>query len=316
MQWLLRIVSWRSNQPAIIRWLAVFALFGVALAARFFLGMFYGGLPALAFYPVLLIVAVLFGWKEALAVLGLSVMAGYYLFLPPGMLLQPVGWLLVGSLTVAIIGGLRALAEELAKANERMGILFQELQHRVANTLQSTVSRLEIVQKKMASNPTEATTLLQAAIQRMSATAEMHRRLHDPGVFSRGLEPTLRAVVATVIDHPSVDVTFRVDELNLSLDQMSIIAMLVIEIANNSMKHVFERSLGSRFEVTLVRLPGGRAVLKIKDDGPGARDIVDMASSDRSLGVRILQGLAAQIQGTLTAKFDQGTEVMIEFPTG
>jgi hypothetical protein len=83
MQWLLRIVSWRSNQPAMIRWLAAFALFGVALAARFFLGMFYGGLPALAFYPVLLIVAVLFGWKEALAVLGISVMAGYYFFLPP-----------------------------------------------------------------------------------------------------------------------------------------------------------------------------------------------------------------------------------------
>lgn len=77
MQWLLRIVSWRSNQPAMIRWLAAFALFGVALAARFFLGMFYGGLPALAFYPVLLIVAVLFGWKEALAVLGLSVIVGY-----------------------------------------------------------------------------------------------------------------------------------------------------------------------------------------------------------------------------------------------
>ena len=52
-----------------IRWLAAFALFGVALAARFSLGLFYGGIPSLAFYPVILIVAVLFGWKEALAVL-------------------------------------------------------------------------------------------------------------------------------------------------------------------------------------------------------------------------------------------------------
>jgi two-component sensor histidine kinase len=149
----------------------------------------------------------------------------------------------------------------------------------------------------------------------MSATAQMHRRLYDAAIFSRGVEPMLRQVVATVIDRPSVDVTFHVDELSLSVNQMSIVAMLVIEIANNSMKHVFERNLGSHFDVALVRLPGGRAMLTIKDDGPGALDIVDSASSDRSLGLRILQGLAAQIQGRLTAKFDQGTEVRIEFPT-
>ena len=95
-----------------IRWLATFSLFGVALAARYLLGMFYGGLPSLAFYPVILVVAAIFGWKEALAVLMLSVTAGLYLFLPPGMYLQPVGWLLVGTLTIAIIGRIEGACSE------------------------------------------------------------------------------------------------------------------------------------------------------------------------------------------------------------
>ena len=76
MQWLMWIMSWQSKQPALIRWLEALALFGVALAARYSLGIFYGGLPALTFYPVLLAVTAMIGWKEGLAVLVLSVMAG------------------------------------------------------------------------------------------------------------------------------------------------------------------------------------------------------------------------------------------------
>src|SRR5208283_3532113 len=93
--------------------------------------------------------------------------------------------------------------------------------------------------------------MLDGAILRMSASADMHRRLHDPTLFSKGLASMLREVVATVIDRSSVSLNLNVEELDLSLDQKSIIAMLVIEVANNSAKHVFQRNLGSRFEVSL-----------------------------------------------------------------
>ena len=125
MQWLMWIMSWQSKQPALIRWLEALGLFGVALTARYSLGMFYGGLPALTFYPVLLAVTAMIGWKEGLAVLVLSVTAGLCLFLPAGMYLQPVGWLLVGSFTIIIIEALKRLAQELAAANERQRVLFR-----------------------------------------------------------------------------------------------------------------------------------------------------------------------------------------------
>jgi two-component sensor histidine kinase len=65
---------------------------------------------------------------------------------------------------------------------------------------------------------------------------------------------SLREVVATVIDQSSVSLNLDVEELDLSLDQKSVIAMLVTEVANNSAKHVFERNLGSRFEVALLAI--------------------------------------------------------------
>ena len=310
-----RILRLRWRQPALIRWLEAAALFGVALTIRFSLGPLHGAIPFLSFYPAILVAAVLLGWKEAIFVLVLSLSAGWYFFLPPGMMLLPAGWAFVGALNIAIIIALKALAEQLAEANERQRLLFQELQHRVANTLQATVGKLERVRRTIGSRPAEAANMLEEAIGRMSASAEMHRHLHDPAVFNNGLESMLREVVATVIDEASVTVNLKVEELGLSLDQKSVIAMLVMEAANNSAKHVFQRNLGSCFEVSLQALPGDRALLRVSDDGPRVTGAGDGRAPKKKLGMRILQGLADQIHGTLATELDQSGNVMVDFPT-
>jgi two-component sensor histidine kinase len=275
--------------------------------------LLHGGIPALNFYPALLIIAVLSGWKEALAILVLSVTVGLYLFLPPGMYLQPVGWLLVGGLTIAIIGGLKALAQGLAEANDRQRVLFRELQHRVANTLQATAGRLEIIRRIVSSNPTDAANMLDELIRRMTASADVHRRLNDPAVFGQGLGSILHDAVATVIDSHSIKVTFDVETVELSLDQMSTITMLVIEVANNAQKHVFARNLGRVFLVSLTALPEHRVALSVKDDGPGW---LSHAAGDpeRKLGLSIIQGLVDRLGGHLSVRSDRGTEIGVVFP--
>ena len=279
-----RILGWRWRQPTLIRWLEASALFGVAFAIRFSLGPLFGAIPFLSFYPATLIAAVLLGWKEAIFVLALSVSAGLCLFLPTGMFLLPAGWAFVGILNIAIIIALKALAQELAEANERQRVLFQELQHRVANTLHSTVGRLEIVRRRISSAPPRPPTCWMRRSGGCLRPPDIHRRLHDPTLFSKGLESMLREVVATVIDQSSVTLNLKVEELDLSLDQKSIIAMLVIKAANNSAKHVFQRNLGSRFEVSLLALSGHRAMLRIRDDGPGAADAGDVATIGAKIG--------------------------------
>src|SRR6478672_2377550 len=225
----MQMLAWRSSQPALIRWLAASALFGVALAARFWLGTLHGAVPFLTFYPAMFVAALVLGWQEAAFVLVMSLSAGLYFFLPSGVLLLPAGYAFVGALNIAIIIALKALAQELAEANERQKLLFQELQHRVANTLQSAIGKLGTIRRRMESNPTEAINMLDEAIERMTVSADIHRRLNDLSLFDQGLEPLLRDVVATVIDDPSVTLKFNVEELDLTLDQTSVIAMLVIE---------------------------------------------------------------------------------------
>ena len=311
MQWLVRLMCWQSKQPAMLRWAITAALFGAALATRYALGLFYGAIPSLAFYPVLLIVAALIGWKEALAVLGLSVTVGVYFFLPPGMYLLPVGWLFVGSLTIAIITALKTLAQELAEANERQRILFRELQHRVANTLQSVSNTLEMARRNIEPAPAEAGRILEEAVRRIVSSADVHRRLNDPRSFDRGLRTILSDAVHTVIDPQTTDISFDVEDLDLSFDQMSVITMIVLELANNARKHVFGRDLGRHFLVSLRSLPGRRAMLTAKDDGPGwAGD-----APERAQGLAILKGLADQLRANLRINSNAGTEVSMVFPT-
>lgn len=280
-----------------------------------------GGGLYLTFYPALLIATIFLGWQEAAFVLVLSLVAGWYFFLPRDMTVFLAGAGVVGTLNIAIIIALKALAQQLAEANERQRLLFQELQHRVANTLQSTVATLERI--KRTSNAAEAANLLNQAVERMLVSAEIHRRLNDPSLFDSGLEPILRQVVATVIDQETVLVNWKIEKIDLSLDQMSVLAMLVMEIANNSAKHVFQRDLGSHFDVELKALPGRRVMLKISDDGPGVEDDAERHPAEpgmsplavQRLGAQILKGLSDQINGTLTIAQDRGTTVRVDFPT-
>jgi two-component sensor histidine kinase len=313
--WVLKILAWRSDQPIVVRWLEASALFVAAFSLRYTLGWHEGAIPFLTFYPAVLFTALLLGWQEAIFVLTLSIAAGLYFFLPADMFFLPIGWAVAGAFNIAVIIALKALALELAEANERQRILFQELQHRVANTLQSTIARLYILKTTMQTDPTETETMLDTAIQQMSVSADIHRRLNDPTLFSLGPEQMLRDVVASIVTTPSISLEFQVEELELSLDQLSVIAMLVIEIANNAMKHVFQQHLGSRLRVTLVALPGKHAMLAVKDDGPGTAASSNPMSPGQNLGMRIIQGLAEQIEGRVTTRQNQGTEVVITFPT-
>jgi two-component sensor histidine kinase len=309
------MLAWRSNQPAAVRWLIALGLFGLALALRFALGDLHGATPGLAFYPSILLVAALVGWQEAFVVLAMSVAAGTFLFLPARQYLQPIGWTVVGSINIAIIAVLRNVALELAIANERQLVLFQELQHRVANTLQAVVGTLQVARKQIASAPAEATIQLDDAVRRFAASADVHRRLNDPALFQRELGSILRDVVFSIIDH-RVTLTFDVAPLDLSFDQMSNITLLVAEIANNAQKHVFQPKFGSNFAVSLRAATDDRAMLVVRDDGPGMLVAQTPKGENSRLGFKVIRSLTAQLSGRMTITPGNGTEIVIEFPSG
>ena len=310
----LGILGWRSRQTPLFRWGGAILLFLVALSARFAFGNLHGVNSALTVYPIILLASVLLGWKEALLILGLLVVAGEYLFFSSSTYLIPVAWLFVGGLNIAVVAALSALAEELAAANRRQRVLFRETQHRVANTLQAVVGTLEAARRRMKSAPDGAAKLMDEAAQRFAASADVHRRMSDLTLFERSLRSILEDVVSSIIDRHTVNLAFDVEEPDLTFEQMSIIAMLVIEAANNSQKHVFRQGRGSNFSISLQALPDRRAMLAIRDDGPGLAQSLDTEPKEQRLGFRIIRELAIELGGTYSVTPGSGTEIIVEFP--
>ena len=202
---------------------------------------------------------------------------------------------------------------QLAEANERQRVLFQELQHRVANALHSLAGALEIAMRKIDTAPAEAGHILERVTRRISLLSDVHRCLNNPAQFDKGLSSLLSNAVATAINSHSTYISFQVDELGLSFDQMSIITMIVIEVATNAQKHVFGRNLGEHFLVSFKAVSADCAALVVKDDGPGW-SMYDAPITGRTLGLTILESLADELHGTLRITSEKGTETSVLFP--
>src|SRR5205814_865885 len=111
-------------------------------------------------------------------------------------------------------------SEQRSEANECPRVLFQELQHRVANTLHSIGGALEIARRKIDSAPAEAASILDQVMRRISLLSDMHRCLNDPTLLDKRFGSILSEAVATAIDSHSTSISFQVDELDLSIDQI------------------------------------------------------------------------------------------------
>jgi two-component system, sensor histidine kinase PdtaS len=261
------------------------------------------------------------GWRQGAFVLVSSALTGWYYFMEPlnsfairdkttiGAL---GGFLIVGGFIILLVAALREAIRRVELANAAKDILFGELQHRVANNLQLVVALLRNAQRNLR-NPVLAAETLTDAEERIMAMSQLHRRLNDGTAFTYGLNTLLREMLSNAFR--DLPVTFQVDVgdiPDLSIDQMTAIALLVNEAALNAAKHVFSKGLGRRFDVSLSKDESGHLHLVIKDDGPGmSTEVIDAQA--RSLGMGIMESFAKQLGGPLEIGEGGGTSLSVEF---
>lgn len=304
-----------------LSWTVALGFFTASAVARVLFDPFLEGVQFITFWPAIALATLICGWRQGIFVLVLSALTGWYFLIEPlnssaikdkttiGAL---GGFLIVGGFIILLVAALRETIRRVELANAAKDILFGELQHRVANNLQIVVALLRNAQRNLR-NPVVAAETLVDAEERIMAMSQLHRRLNDGTAFTYGLNTVLREMLANAFGN--LPVTFQVDvgDLpDLSMDQMTAIALLVNEAALNAAKHVFSKGLGKRFDVALSKNESGRLHLVIKDDGPGtSAEVIDAQS--RSLGMGIMEAFAQQLGGKLAIGQGAGTSLSVEF---
>jgi len=145
------------------------------------------------------------------------------------------------------------------------------------------------------------------------AMSRSHRRLYDPAKIEKSIGQYLSEVCAEQIAMSGQPVTLTVecDDILLELDQTVSVSLLVSELVTNCLKHAFKERSEGHIAINFRRChEQNEFVLTVSDNGCGATALSDGGG----LGKTILNGLAAQLHGSLTWENSRGTTVAQRFP--
>jgi len=192
------------------------------------------------------------------------------------------------------------------------GILLQELQHRVANSLQIIASVL--MQNARTVDSDETRVHLYEAHNRVMSVAAIQRHLVPSRLGDVELLPYLtdlcQSIAASMIGDPnqlSLEVTG--DNSCIDADSSVSIGLIVTELVMNALKHAFPNHREGRILVDY-RSEKDAWTLSVRDDGVGIP--TGLFSAKPGLGTGIVAAISKQLEASVTvAAAYPGTRVSI-----
>ena len=191
-------------------------------------------------------------------------------------------------------------------------VLLQELQHRVANSLQIIASVLMQSARKVQSE--DARSHLHNAHQRVMSVAALQQQLAASSVADVELRPyftTLcKSIGASMIrDHNQLTLDVSVDGSVTTADISVSLGLVVTELVINALKHAFPGERSGKIKVDY-RSHGPNWTLSVTDNGIGMP--ADAADAKPGLGSSIVQALTAQLHAVIkVTDANPGTAVSI-----
>lgn len=208
-------------------------------------------------------------------------------------------------------------AAELLKQTE---ILLQEMQHRVANSLQIIASILLLKARTVQSEETRLH--LQDAHQRVMSVASVQQQLHatrrgDQIQLAPYLSRLCETLAASMIsDNRSIGLQVRVKSGSASSTEAVSIGLIVTELVINALKHAFNEGRSSGLIVVSYDVGEKGWRLGVSDNGTGKPEGEPDKPAMPGLGTSIVEALAKQLDARVAVSMTpQGTAVSITHRT-
>lgn len=188
------------------------------------------------------------------------------------------------------------IAEKLKEEMLReKAVLLQEVQHRVANSLQIIASVLLQSARRVQSEETRKH--LRDAHQRVMSVASLQKQLASSQVGEVQLRPYLtdlcKTIGASMIRDPE-EMTLDVvaDDSLIDADVSVSLGLIVTELVINALKHAFPDQLSGKIRVGFLS-QGDDWTLSVRDNGIGM--LANSAKTKPGLGTSIVVALANQL---------------------
>lgn len=212
---------------------------------------------------------------------------------------------------------LRRASREQRRLIQQKGLLFQELNHRVKNSLQIIASLIEL-QSTAEQNPSTRA-LLTETQNRVLTIAKLHEQLQhsddvrevELGGYFRTLAKAMAPPMAT--GGARVEVRIEGGEAILATDHAVQVGLVVNELVTNALKYAHPMGGPGKVLVRVEADDRGAHRIAVEDDGVGLPPGFD-PSTRTSLGMRIVTGLTRQLRAELRWSGDEGTRFRLDLP--
>ena len=192
-------------------------------------------------------------------------------------------------------------------------LLMQELQHRVANSLQIIASVLMQSARRVSNDETRSH--LQMAQNRVLSIATIQKQLSRSGLDDVQLRPYLEQLcdsigISMIADSEILTIDVDVVDESVSSADSVRLGLIVTELVINALKHAYPIDHGGTICVRYVTTGRGWTLV-VEDDGVGM-PVMDKPQAVAGLGTSIVEALARQLQARIiVADAEPGTRITI-----
>ncbi len=205
--------------------------------------------------------------------------------------------------------------QEIKNSLKEKEVLLQEIHHRVKNNLQ-IISSLLNLQTSTVEEPQIIKAITESQ-NRISAMSLVHEELYGSDnlskinfkIYLQKLSAKLRNIYA---GNTSVIVTSDMPDLFLDISTTIVCGLIANELISNALKYAFPGRRKGKIELCTEEQDGG-IEFSVSDDGVGLPEDLKKRSQ-AGLGLRLVEGLAAQIRGSVKIADSGGTRFVIKFP--
>jgi len=205
--------------------------------------------------------------------------------------------------------------QELQAALAEKEVLLKEIHHRVKNNLQIISSLLSLQSGRV--NDPAMQSLYEDSQNRVRSMALIHERLYrsdDLGRIDFGayLDDLTRYLLNS---YPANRIAIVVESEDIALDIDTAIpcGLIVNELVSNALKHAFPNERSGEIVIRMLRSGFKLLRLEVCDSGVGVPAQIDLQHST-TLGLRLVNSLVRQLNGTIEVSSTNGMGFKIQFP--
>ena len=213
----------------------------------------------------------------------------------------------------------RAVERQVQELLREKDMLLEEIQHRVANSLQIIASILLIKARTVQSEETRLQ--LEDAHQRVLSVAAVQQHLHVSGrskpiEIADYLTKLCETLAQSMIgDSRPISLKVAADPGTTAPREAVSIGLIVTELVLNALKHAFPRGKPDAAIVVSYKVAGTDWALTISDNGVGKPDI-SAGETKPGLGTSLVKALTRQLDAVIDTHTDsRGTAVTVTHAT-